>query len=56
MGEAPFCPVGGLGTCFFFACRGGNQDPNRHVIGRDDQYWTLHAELGDKSSRSNNNI
>ena len=50
-GWGTFGPVG-TGNLFLHA---GNQGPNRHVIGQDDQYWTLHAELGDKSSRNNNN-
>lgn len=45
-GWGTFGPVG-TGNLFLHA---GNQGPNRHVIGQDDQYWTLHAELGDKSS------
>lgn len=49
-GWGTFGPVG-TGNLFLHA---GNQGPNRHVTGQDDQYWTLHAELGDKSSRSNN--
>lgn len=50
-GWGTFGPVG-TGNLFLHA---GNQGPNRHVIGQDDQYWTLHAELGDKSSHNNNN-
>ncbi len=50
-GWGTFSPVG-TGNLFLHA---GNQGPNRHVIGQDDQYWTLHAELGDKSSHNNNN-
>lgn len=49
-GWGTFGPVG-TGNLFLHA---GNQGPNRHVIGQDDQYWTLHAELGDKSSHNNN--
>lgn len=50
-GWGTFGPVG-TGNLFLHA---GYRGPNRHVIGQDDQYWTLHAELGDKSSSSNNN-
>lgn len=50
-GWGTFGPVG-TGNLFLHA---GNQGPNRHMIGQDDQYWTLHAELGDKSSHNNNN-
>lgn len=48
VGEAPRGPVE-TGNLFLHA---GDQGPNRHMIGQDDRYWTLHAELGDKSSHN----